>query len=216
MEAGRRALGDEAFSVPGFPFWLATESRPFMRAMAGLAQVLEMQGRVAEAADVQAEMLRLNPGDNQGIRYQHVPVLIELGRLDAARAVLESKEYREDGSALWGFAGALVAFKQGRTDDAKRLLDEAMGRNPFVAPYLLDPDLMPPGTFAGWTPGDESEAAMVADLLGDVWGADEAAMEWLETTHRPAPRKRAAKSKSAKPRTGKPKAGKQKGRKPKQ
>jgi len=47
-------------------------------------------------------------------------VLIELGRLDRARAMLESEEYRGDDSVLWGFAAALVAFKQGRTGDASR------------------------------------------------------------------------------------------------
>jgi hypothetical protein len=40
---------------------------------------------------------------------------------------------------------------------------------------------------------------MVAELLGDAWASDEAAMEWLETASRPAPRKKPAKPTAAKP-----------------
>jgi hypothetical protein len=176
-----------------------------MRAMAGLAQSIELQGRLKEAADVQADMLRLNPGDNQGIRDPHVAVLIALGRLDRARAILESEEYRDDDSAMWNFAGALVAFKQGREDDAARLLKAGVKGNRFVAPMILNPDLMPPGSYPTWSPGDESEAVMVAELLGDAWASDAAALGWLESASRPAPRKRPGKRNDRKPKGRKPK-----------
>jgi tetratricopeptide (TPR) repeat protein len=181
VEAGRRALGEGPFNDPEYPFWGATESRPFMRALSGLAESLEAQDRLEDAAEVLGQMLRLNPGDNQGVRYRYVPLLIELGRLDDARAVLESKEYREDSSALWEFAAALVAFKQRRAAEAEALVRRAAGQNPFVVPMLLNPDDVPP-MGPTWSPGEPSEAIMVSDLLGAAWHADAAALRWLEST----------------------------------
>src|SRR6476619_3002652 len=89
VDAGRRTLGAEAFEVPGYPFWGAVESRPFMRAMGALADSLEVQGKLEEAADVLAEMLRLKPGEDEGMRYMYVALLLELGRLDAALELME-------------------------------------------------------------------------------------------------------------------------------
>ena len=152
-----------------------------MRALSGLAESLEAQDRLEDAAEVLGQMLRLNPGDNQGMRYRYVPLLIELGRLDDARAVLESKEYREDSSALWEFAAAHVAFKQRRAAEAEALVRRAAGQNPFVVPMLLNPDDVPP-MGPTWSPGEPSEAIMVSDLLGAAWHADAAALRWLEST----------------------------------
>lgn len=201
VEAGRRALGDEPFTVPGYPFWGVLESRPFMRAMAGLAESLEAQGRANEAGDVLAQMLRLNPGDNQGMRYRYVPLLIAQGRLDEARAVIESPEYRDDGSAVWTFSAALIAFRQGRMTDAEHALGKAVASNPYAAPFLLHGDLVPPLAPDAWSPGDESEAIMVAELLGPAWRSDPAAVQWLTarwmTASDRTPVKRAARKKPA-------------------
>lgn len=179
IEAGRRTLGEGPFTVPGYPFWGAMESRPFMRAMAGLAESLAARGRAREAGEVMAEMLRLNPPDNQGIRYLYVPVLIAQGRLDEARAVIESSEYRHDDCAVWGFSAALIAFRQHRAADADRALTDAMKSNQFAAPFMLAPALVPPDESGMWSRGDEGEAMMVADALGAIWRADRAALEWL-------------------------------------
>jgi tetratricopeptide (TPR) repeat protein len=179
VEAGRRSLGEAAFRDPDYPFWGTLESRPFMRALFGLGDVLEMQGRAEEAADVFADVLRLNPGDNQGARYRYVPLLIATGRLDAAREMIHSEEYRDDISALWDFAAALISFKQGRAAEAAQLLAKAAGRNPHVIPLLKDPEAGPPGMSGTWSPGAPSEAEMVVDLLGGAWRSDPEAMQWL-------------------------------------
>jgi tetratricopeptide (TPR) repeat protein len=189
VEAARRSLGDDAFNVPGFPFWLAVESRPFMRAMAGLAGSLDLQGRHDDSIDVLAEMLRLNPGDNQGVRYRYLTLLLMTGRLDDARRLLESPDYRDDACAVWDYATALVAFKQGRRADADAALARAVSRNELAVELLLDPSLIPPGPIPGWTPGDASEAVVVADLLAEPWGSDAKALRWLdEATAAPRPK----------------------------
>ena len=200
-EAGRRSLDEAAFKDPGYPFWGVMESRPFMRAMAGLCDVVGMQGRIQESAELMREMLRLNPGDNQGIRYRYVPRLIELDQLDAAREVIESKDYRDDICAMWDFAAALIAFKQGRHADADLLLKRAVARNRFVAPLVLEVTPMPAGSDS-WSPGTASEGAMVADLLIEAWHSDEEALLWLAKSTLP-PRPAGKKSKGKGKRKGK-------------
>lgn len=202
VEAGRRSLGEEAFDDPEFPFWGALESRPFMRALSGLAEALERQGRLADSAEILGQMLKLNPGDNQGARYLYVPQLIALGRLDEADAVIGSEEYADDVCALWDFAAALIEFKQGRRPAADSALKAAAKRNRHVIPLLLHPERVPPGGPPSWSPGTESEALMVADLLGDLWRSDPAAVEWLidsakHLTARPT-RGKSAKGRSTK------------------
>ena len=69
VAAGERAIGPDAFTGDVGHFWGLLETRPYMRAREGLAHTLWTLGRREEAAGHLLEMLRLNPGDNQGVRY---------------------------------------------------------------------------------------------------------------------------------------------------
>ena len=64
VEAGERALGKRAFKKAVGHFWGLLETRPYMRARAGLAQCLWEAGRREEAVENYWDMLRLNPNDN--------------------------------------------------------------------------------------------------------------------------------------------------------
>ena len=69
VAAGEAALGAAAFDDDVGNFWGLLETRPYMRARCGLALALwRKDARDAAIAHVQ-DMLRLNPGDNQGMRY---------------------------------------------------------------------------------------------------------------------------------------------------
>ena len=69
VEAGERALGPEVFEEAVGDFWGLLETRPYMRAKLGLADTLWTSGRRVEAVEQLQDMLRLNPDDNQGVRY---------------------------------------------------------------------------------------------------------------------------------------------------
>ncbi|PKO23173.1 MAG: hypothetical protein CVU38_05295 [Chloroflexi bacterium HGW-Chloroflexi-1] len=62
-----RTIGDPATYTA--PFWLDLDSRPYMRALHGKGCCLWQLGRIIEAREVFAHMLRLNPDDNQGARF---------------------------------------------------------------------------------------------------------------------------------------------------
>jgi len=69
VQAGERAIGPENFKAWEGHFWGVLETRPYMRALEGLARALAALGEDQAAADRFREMLRLNPNDNQGVRY---------------------------------------------------------------------------------------------------------------------------------------------------
>jgi tetratricopeptide (TPR) repeat protein len=65
--AQTRTIGDPAHYPHSF--WLDVDSRPFMRALHGRGLCLWRLGRLDEARQVFAWMLKLNPNDNQGARF---------------------------------------------------------------------------------------------------------------------------------------------------
>ena len=69
VEAGVQVLGAAGFKEYAGHFWGFLETRPYMRARAGLAAALNALGEVGAAISNYQDMLTLNPNDNQGIRY---------------------------------------------------------------------------------------------------------------------------------------------------
>ena len=78
VTAGERAVGPRVFGQDAGDFWLIFETRPYMRARAALAATLWRLGRREEAVEHQRDLLRLNPRDNQGLRYRQSNWLLAL------------------------------------------------------------------------------------------------------------------------------------------
>jgi len=177
VKAGERALGDEVFENDVGHFWGLLSTRPYMRALRGLADCLWMLGDRKEAIAHYVEMLRLNPGDNQGIRYTLVLRLLEEGADEELEQLLE--RYEEDISADWMYARALYMFRREGADSARSSLKEALETNPFVPNYLLGrkrlPKRMP--NYIGF--GDEREAVSYAAAAQPVWEKTPGALAWL-------------------------------------
>jgi len=77
VAAGEQALGKGVFHTAKGDFWGILETRPYMRAKAGLADALWDLGREDDAILHLCELLELNPGDNQGNRYTLFNRLLE-------------------------------------------------------------------------------------------------------------------------------------------
>jgi len=178
VEAGERALGKKTFKEDVGHFWGLLETRPYMRARAGLAQCLWEAGQREEAVEHYWDMLRLNPNDNQGIRYLLMPCLIELGRDEDAEKLF--KQYKEDGMAVWVYSRALLDFrKHGDSPAADRSLKEALEENPLVPHYLLGRKKIPRVLPDYYGFGDENEAVLYARGNRAAWKATPGALEWL-------------------------------------
>jgi tetratricopeptide (TPR) repeat protein len=178
VAVGAEALGETAFQDDVGSFWGLIQTRPYMRARHELALALWRLGHRDEAVGHYHEMLRLNPNDNQGIRYLLIDALLELGREADADALLE--RYEEDDSARWTWSAALLAFRRtGNSAPANKALARAVEANRHVAAYLLGAKPLPP-TLPGFIGmGDDSEAVAYAHSAAGAWEAAPEAKGWL-------------------------------------
>lgn len=178
VAVGAEALGETAFQDDVGSFWGLLETRPYMRARHELALALWRRGHRDEAVGHYHEMLRLNPNDNQGIRYLLMDALLELGREADAGALL--KRYKNDGSAHWTWSAALLAFRRTRNSaPANKALAAAVKANGHVVAYLLGRTPLPPTLpeFIGM--GDETEAVAYVHSAAGAWDAAPEAKAWV-------------------------------------
>jgi tetratricopeptide (TPR) repeat protein len=178
VAAGERALGPEIFEQEAGHFWSLLETRPYMRARVGLAHSLWTAGRREEAVRHLQEMLRLNPNDNQGVRYTLAGFLLFLDRDDHLARLLQ--QYPDEGLATWAYSKALLTFRQeGDTAEARELLEQAKKSNRHVPDYLLGrkfPSDQRPGPYS---PGDENEALNYIGGFMAAWKETPEAITWL-------------------------------------
>jgi tetratricopeptide (TPR) repeat protein len=179
VEAAKQVLDTDYFEENAGHFWGLLETRPYMRAMEGMASCLWQLGRKAEAVEIYWEMLRLNPGDNQGIRYVLVDLLLNMNRMSELDVLI--KRYQNDISAVWLYTKALIAYrKKGAHPSSNRALKSALTENPHVYVYLSGkkriPNRLP--SFIGI--GDEAEAVAYAACHLNYWRQTTGALEWME------------------------------------
>jgi tetratricopeptide (TPR) repeat protein len=134
--------------------------------------------RHEEAAAIYREMLRLNPNDNQGVRYSLLQLLLELDQVEEARALIA--QYEDEYSATWLYTQALLAFQQeGDSPASVRALKEALKQNPHVPVYLSGQKRIPNRLPDTISPGDETEAIDYAVGHLNDWRRTPGAVEWL-------------------------------------
>ena len=179
VEAGRKALGEELFEDGEGDFWLILETRPYMRARAGLAECLWNLGEREEAAQHVKDMLRLNPNDNQGMRYILKSWLFTLNDLKGVSELLV--EYDEDCFAEWCYSKALLTFRQSgsKSSGAIKALKYAVKTNPFVTDLLLGTKRMPKRMPPHYSIGSKDEAVIYVAQNSDNWSATKGALQWL-------------------------------------
>ncbi|MGA9768474.1 MAG: hypothetical protein WBV94_05495 [Blastocatellia bacterium] len=178
MQAGERALGPEAFQEAVGHFWGLFETRPYMRARAGVAECLWATGKFDEATFHYGEMLRLNPSDNQGNRYMLARLLLKQDKNEELGQLLD--QYDEERSAEWLYTRALWLYRRdGDSRKATKALKEAFEQNPFVPLYLSGlketPRRLP--EYMGF--GDENEAIHYFVENVEAWLDTPGALEWF-------------------------------------
>jgi len=178
VAAGERALGPQTFQEHAGYFWGLVETRPYMRALAGLADCLWALGQREQAVAHYREMLRLNPNDNQGIRDVLLPYLIELNR-DAEANELH-RRYDEHMFASWLYNRVLLDYRMhGPSAVAEQSLQAALNCNPYVPLYLLGQEELPEFQPEFFGLGDENEAIFYAIQCLGAWLATPGSLVWL-------------------------------------
>ena len=181
VAAGEKALGPETFEHDAGRFWRILETRPYMRARAGLADCLWDLGERDDAVAHMWDMLRLNPSDNQGLRYVLTVRLFALDDLGGVEKILN--DYPEDIFAEWSYAKALLTFRQtGPSADAAKALKAAAKTNPHVPGLLLDRQPMPKTPPPYYAVGSKDEAVLYVLENRENWSAAKGALKWLAET----------------------------------
>jgi tetratricopeptide (TPR) repeat protein len=179
VQAAERTLDPEIFKAQSGHFWSLIKTRSYMRARLGLAVCLEQLGRLEEAAEHYRELLRLNPNDNQDVRWNLWPCLLRLDQNDEVEALL--KRYEDDrGSCMWDYTRALVTFRlKGDGPLARKYLREALNANPLPAHYLLGEEPALEESSEGEEPEWEEDSLDCAEALMEAWDMTPGAGEWL-------------------------------------
>ena len=189
LEAGELALGPEGFEEYEGHFWGFLETRPYMRARHGLALTLLELGEEEAAVEHFRAMLKLNPGDNQGIRYLLLGCLLKRNDISAVKELLAA--YEDEWSAHWLYTRALVAFREGHAEEqhVARLVRDAWSANQHVPAILAGAE--PPMTSeSGYvTVGGADEATEYVRDCGPGWRQTPGAVAWLNQLVSDLPRK---------------------------
>ncbi|MBI5154513.1 hypothetical protein HZA57_04675 [Candidatus Poribacteria bacterium] len=173
------ALGEDAFRDLHGHFWGHTQTRPYMRARQHLLLEYQKRGLLEDALREGLEMLELNPGDNQGMRFLVVALAQELGHHEAATQVLG--QYEDDCSSYLVWSKVLDRWI---AEDAAGLRDAlAFARKyaPKTEKYLQGSKAIPKKlqTDGYLTAGGEDEAIDTAKTLAPAWRKYPGAAEWL-------------------------------------
>ena len=178
VDAGKRALPAGVFEKSQGRFWEVMETRPYMRARLGLAECLWDLGKKEDALGHLRELMRLNPADDQGVRYILLQCLLESGADEELGDLL--KRYGKDTSPEIGYTRALWMFRrEGRSKGAEAALAEARRANPHVIAYLLKRKPLPKRVPTAAEEGGEAEAEAYAAGALDAWNKTLGAADWL-------------------------------------
>jgi len=176
---GERNLGPQTFKEDAGHFWGMIETRPYMRARQELAEALRWSGRLEEAVTEWEAMLKLNPNDNQGMRYNLLACYLALGRLEGARRLF--KKYGGDVSynTVFAWGKVLERFLAGDLAEAEKALAAARKQNPHAQGYVKGHRRLPKHLPDSYAPGSKEEADCFAELLRDAWSQHPQALKWL-------------------------------------
>ena len=178
IKAGEKSLGKKFFKEEKGHFWGILETRPYMRAKSGLADCLCAKKEVDRAIEIYEEILELNPGDNQGIRYLLSTLLLDKDDLTKFELFIEKNE--DEDSAVWNYNNALYNFiKSGQSAVSKKKLLKAYNSNEFVIDYMLGNKKLPNELPQYIGRGDENEAISYVYETWSIWKKTEGALDWL-------------------------------------
>ena len=145
-------------------WWINRETRLLLRAMYGRAMTLWHQGRYGESASQLEALLALNPSDNQAsassflycsfsAKIQNPPLAISRPTRRNILTIIPS---------LFLFGWALGLTFAGDEFSAREKYREAILRNIYIAPMLLEEPEPPRGL---WQPNDRAEPNYAAEFI---------------------------------------------------
>lgn len=175
---GEQALGQRYFQENSGRFWGLQETRPYMTALAELAEACKNGKDKQRAVALYEQGLQLNPGDHQGLRYPLSSLYLELHKFSEIAALFE--QYKEDRSAFFCYNRLLMAYiLEGDSPDTRHLKRRAKEHNRYI-PNLLAGQLKMPKELPGfYGVGNKDEAVLYVYANRHVWRQVMGSISWL-------------------------------------
>lgn len=90
VKIGEEKFDDEFEKENAGSYWMMVETRPYMRALYAYAKYLIEVNKKEKAREYFERIMYLNENDNLGVRYDLIPLLIELGKFDRAEKLFDA------------------------------------------------------------------------------------------------------------------------------
>lgn len=184
VEDAETNLGPAFFKENAGHFWRTISTRPYMRAVQHLADLLADSGDLTASIPLNERLMELNPDDNQGIRFVLLAQYLATNQQAGAERLLTafSAEERLLGSMAW--ARVLYHWLTGEFSLAEGALARARKVNPFVEPYITGANPIPRETPPTYRPGEESEAQICARNFQAAWSNHPGFRDWVRSYSR--------------------------------
>ncbi|MCL4206925.1 MAG: hypothetical protein KJ000_30960 [Pirellulaceae bacterium] len=154
----------------------AVTARQMLDARFASAFILWRTGRRGEAADEFHQLLAADPGDLHFARYWLAACLFDLNQHDRLAQLLEQ---RDEATALWRYAQALLAFRLGGdTDEARAILQDAKRLDAGFLDYLLGDAAVHAARPVRFGDSRREDAHSLAALFLPAWRATPGAATW--------------------------------------
>jgi tetratricopeptide (TPR) repeat protein len=154
--------------------WPLPENRPALRLLFRLYLYQSEGGDEAAAAETLRTLLRLNPGDNHGVRGDLINHYLR--RQENDRALELAARFPDDRLADLAYGEVLALYRLGRRTAAQRALAGALARLPHIPRYLIRKRVRQPASSAG----AEVQAWIYREAMRDVWEAEPGVLAWLK------------------------------------
>ncbi len=175
VRAGELSLGELFFKQNEGHFWTVPESRPYMRALYGLAVALWGKGERSEAIALYQKLLRLDHDDLLGVRDRlSFCLLAEERYQEMGKLSLDPEGY----SCTMLYNLALGCYCSGAAG-ADGVLNLALRANKHVPAYLLGEEKLPHRLPERYSPGSKEEAAIYAAEAAATWQKASGPLDWL-------------------------------------
>ena len=162
--------------------WERPETRPYMRCKTALATALWESGDRKQAIDIMKELLQINRGDGQGLRFHLASWLLEFNPDDEYIRRPFFKDYKADTSAFIQYSCALWLFhKHGPNRESTNALLRSIKHNKFVPVFLLGKGKMPSEKFYRVERGSPEEAVSYCRAAVSCWKKFAGSLDWLST-----------------------------------
>lgn len=151
---------DESFDIA----WAFAENRPYLRALFVYGVWQFEKGNFKEANSYFSKLLKLNPNDNQGVRYIAVSTLLHLQKYKEAQQILHDYKDQNDPIIIY-----LFVYLQKLQNLIQGEMRELLEVNPFALRLLDDkpvPQAFPKS--AAVAAGSEEEAQIIYTLLSGL------------------------------------------------